>query len=845
MKLCRYPLMILVLCHTSAAFAAGPDGVVTAPDGYDKTIKPFVEDHCASCHSGEKPEAGLNLTTLPADFSDAQTAKRWSNVREQLRDRTMPPKDADKPSAEANRAVVDWLARQLKSAPQAPIVRRMNRTEHENTLRDLLGLPGIEIKEMLPIDGDSQGFDTTANSLDISYVQMARYMDAADVALSRAAALGLFPEKPELKTIRYYPQHCGGWWHRSGEGATVQLAAAGPDTLWNKETGVVQKDVDPNKIPPVKAMGTFFHSDPAGLLYLNNHHLAKIPMAGMYRIKISTYAFHWTRGELVPCTSAEVFSLATQKQVLGYFDALPDKPSVSTVTTWLEPDDHLHFNAVTLRHGHGTDSGALKFDYQGVAVEWVDVEGPLLDEWPTGGKRLMFGDLPVEKWKDGDPLPRPARPQDCQHQPLYTVVSQDPQEDARRLLKSFMSAAVRRPVTDDEVQPFIALFQEKLTEPSSFEESLRLAQQAILSSAHFVFLSRETHKNDLHALAARLSYFLWSSAPDQQLNKLAADGSLARPDVLRTETERLLNDPKSRRFVENFTGQWLKLRDINSTQPDKQLYPEDMWESDVMPYTVDSMLEETRQFFAGMVREDLSVTHVIDSDFSYLNSAVARLYGMPDVYGAQLRKLPLHMGGGRGGIMTQPAVLKVSANGTTTSPVVRGVFVTSRLLGRSISPPPPNISGVDPDVRGATTIREQLAKHRSNATCSACHAKMDPPGFALETFDVVGMMRDRYRILKENRLNIEGPRIDPSGETAAGEPFDDVAGLKAHVLANPDQLARNLTVKLLTYATGRPPSPAELVEVDEIVARLREKKYGARSLIHEVVESQWFRGDRR
>jgi hypothetical protein len=341
-----------------------------------------------------------------------------------------------------------------------------------------------------------------------------------------------------------------------------------------------------------------------------------------------------------------------------------------------------------------------------------------------------------------------------------------------------------------------------------------------------------------------LSYFLWSSAPDEQLKKLAADGSLAHPDVLRTETERLLNDPKSRRFVENFTGQWLKLRDINSTQPDKQLYPEEMWESDVMPYTVDSMLEETRQFFTAMVREDLSVTNVIDSDFSYLNSAVAKLYGMQDVNGAELRKLPLGIDSDRGGIMTQPAVLKVSANGTTTSPVVRGVFVTSRLLGKTISPPPPNISGVDPDVRGATTIREQLAKHRSNPTCSACHAKMDPPGFALESFDVVGRKRDRYRILKENRLDIEGPRIDPSGETMVGERFDDVAELKAHVLANPDQLARNLAVKFLTYAIGRQPSPGELVEVDEIVARLRERKYGTRSLIHEVVQSQLFRGDR-
>lgn len=826
-------LVVTVLFLVDIASAA-------EPAGFAETIKPFVKTHCVSCHSGEKPEAGLNLATLPADFQDAKTAKLWSNAREQLRDRTMPPKDAEAPPADANKAVTEWLAKHLTSTPQPPVVRRMNRTEHENSLRDLLGLPGIEIKEMLPVDGDSRGFDTTANSLDISYVQMASYMDAAEMALSTAAALGLLPEKPDTKTIRFYPQQCDGWWRRSGEGATVQLAANGPDPIWNKETGVVEKDVDPNKLPPVKAMGTFFHSDPAGLLYLNNHHKAKLPMAGMYRISISAYAFHWTRGDLVPCKQGEVFSLATQKQVLGYYDALPDKPTVSTVTAWLEPDDHLHFNAVTLRHGHGTDKGALKLDYQGVAVEWIDVEGPLREDWPTPARKLMFGDLPVEKWKDGDPLRRPSRPHGSP-QPLYTVVSQDPATDATRLLKHFMAAAIRRPVTDDEVQPFLALFQAKLAEPCSFEESLRLAQKAILSSADFVFLSRETDKNDLYALAARLSYFLWSSTPDDELLKLAADGSLGKRDVLRTQTERMLNDPKSRRFVENFTGQWLKLRDINSTMPDGQLYPDDAWESDIKSYTVDSMLEETRQFFTAMVREDLSVTNVVDADFSYLNAPVAKIYGIPDVIGSQLRKTSLPVGGSRGGIMTHPSVLKVSANGTTTSPVVRGVFVTSRLLGKTINPPPPNISGVDPDVRGATTIREQLAKHRSNATCNACHAKMDPPGFALESFDVIGRHRDRYRILKDKHLSLDGPRVDPSGETVTGQPFKDLSELKAHLLADQDQLARNMVVKFLTYATGRHPSPSDLVEVDEIVARHREKNHGTRSLIHAVVQSKMFR----
>ena len=338
-----------------------------------------------------------------------------------------------------------------------------------------------------------------------------------------------------------------------------------------------------------------------------------------------------------------------------------------------------------------------------------------------------------------------------------------------------------------------------------------------------------------------MSYFLWSTAPDDELRLLATDGSLAKTEVLRAQTERLLNDPKSRQFIENFTGQWLKLREINSTQPDGQLYPDDAWESDVKSYIVDSMLEETRQYFAAMIREDLSVTHVVDSDFTYLNAPLARLYGIQDVVGSRLRKTSLPRGGNRGGIITQPSVLKVSANGTTTSPVVRGVFVTSRLLGKTINPPPPNISGIDPDVRGATTIREQLAKHRSNPTCSACHARMDPPGFALESFDVVGRSRDRYRILKDKRLNLEGPLIDSSGETANGQPFKDLSELKVHLLNDREQLARNLVIKLLIYSTGRQPTGSDLVDVDEIVGQLRENNYGARSVIHKVVQSALFR----
>jgi len=224
-----------------------------------------------------------------------------------------------------------------------------------------------------------------------------------------------------------------------------------------------------------------------------------------------------------------------------------------------------------------------------------------------------------------------------------------------------------------------------------------------------------------------------------------------------------------------------------------------------------------------------------------LNEPLAKIYGIEGVTGAALRSVKLAPGSHRGGILTQASILKTAANGTTTSPVTRGVWVTTRLLGRPIPPPPPNTPAIDPDVRGATTIREQLAKHSNVESCATCHAKMDPPGFALESYDVGGGWRDQYRVLDGVRLNRKGPPVDPSGETVQGQPFQNIEDLKKLLLADPDQLARNLATKLLTYAAGTAPSGPDRFEIEDIVGRLRTKNYGLRSLLHEVVQSKAFR----
>lgn len=380
--------------------------------------------------------------------------------------------------------------------------------------------------------------------------------------------------------------------------------------------------------------------------------------------------------------------------------------------------------------------------------------------------------------------------------------------------------------------------------------------RAALCSPDFLYLledvagdSKKTNSSQLddHALATRLSYFLWNSMPDRTLLALAAQGTLREPKVLREQVERLLQDAKSQRFIEDFLGQWLKLRAIAANDPDKKLYPE------FSPYLQDSMVAETRAFFRELLEKNLSASHFVKSDFAMLNEKLATHYGIKGVSGPEIRRVALPVGSPRGGFLTQAAILKITANGTTTSPVPRGAFVMARLLGQEPEPPPANVAAVEPDVRGTTTIRDQLAKHRDNATCATCHAKIDPPGFALEAFDVIGGQRARYRSIGDGdpaprgsidpRIGISfklGPKVDASGELPDGRKFANITEFQNHLAATPRPLLKNLAQQLAIYSTGRPLAFSDRAELDRLVARTEQQGGGIRSLVHELVQSALF-----
>jgi hypothetical protein len=335
--------------------------------------------------------------------------------------------------------------------------------------------------------------------------------------------------------------------------------------------------------------------------------------------------------------------------------------------------------------------------------------------------------------------------------------------------------------------------------------------------------------------------------PDEELIALANEGRLHLPENLKKQTDRLLADARSDRFIADFTDQWLDLRKIDATQPDTKLYPE------AREHLKHSMIEETHAYLRELITHNISVTHLVKSEFAMLNQSLADHYGIAGVTGCAIRKVELPGDCPRGAFLTQAAVLKVTANGTTTSPVTRGAWINERILGNLIPPPPAGVPALDPDTRGAKTIREQLDKHRSDARCAGCHAKIDPPGFALESFDVIGGFRDRYRSLSAGNTLVDfhfdsgfNPRVrlnqpvDPSGQLPTGEPFKNLAEFQALVLRNPDALAANMVHQLLMYATGPEPHYSDRREITRILAQTKTNNHGLRSLIDAIAQSKLF-----
>ncbi len=843
---------------------------------FTPATRQFLDAHCADCHDADEKKGGLDLTALKSQFTDAETFAMWLKVHDRIESGEMPPKQKARPTAGESAAFLAELGGSLVGAERArtqdgrTLIRRLTRGEYENTMRDLFDMPGLALAGELPPDGSAHGFDNNAEALDISHVNVAKYVEAADKVLDLAIATQ--PKAPEVRKVRLSLAQPGGFVAHvllNGDGVLLRDMKPDPEFPPAGETTHIDEGAH-------ERMGTFERGSTVGLFRHEDESFSPYFAAqvtiypGRYRARWSVWSFGWDKGAVLPARGTEAARLAVVQLtgdgrggqhpscVLGYFDAPSLKPMEHEVNVWLNVNEIFGFNAASLapvanysRKGH-----AMAFTGPGVAVDWLEVEGPLHDSWPTRAHQQLFGDLPLEQWKDGEvrkegPPVRKKVPQigAGRNRPdsdtgLWTVRSNEPLVDADKLLRAFLPEAFRRPVEEAVIQSYVLRVEERLKAGDCFESAMRWAYRAALCSPVFLY-HIEPQKLDDHALASRLAYFLWCSMPDAQLSELAATGKLRAS--LRAQVERMLGDPKSQRFTDDFLGQWLKLRAIAANDPDKKLYPE------FNPYLQDSMVAETRAYFRELLAKNLDATHLVRSDFAMLNERLATHYGIPGVSGPQIRRVALPADSLRGGFLTQGAILKVTANGTTTSPVPRGAFVMDRLLGQPPEPPPPNTPAVEPDVRGATTIRELLDKHRADPSCAGCHAKLDPPGFALEAFDVIGGLRTRYRSIGAGdnppRGGIDpfigiafklGPAVDASGELPDGRKFAHIRELQAHLAATPAPLLKNLAQQFATYATGRPVTFSDRSEIAAIVARTQKQGGGIRTLIHELTGSALF-----
>jgi mono/diheme cytochrome c family protein len=784
-------------------FGAASQGSEPDVQGYDEQVRPFLVQHCLGCHGTEKPKGNLRLDRLAPNFDDQEILERWLAVRERIEAGEMPPESKPRPPAAAVEALSRWISGRVTTAEATRrttqgrvVLRRLNRVEYENTVRDLLGVR-VDVKEMLPQDSSAAGFDNVGEALHASSFLMERYLEAADMALNAAIASG--PQPPTIQK-RY---DCKD--ERQVKAATERVFRHRDDALvcfssshWNAVT-----------------LGQFYPPDRC-----------------TYRFRIAASGFQSAGKPVTFSVHAGSMLMAGKNHLVGYFDAPADEPAVVEFVDHLEARSTIRILPYGLASAQAVNKvGADRYEGPGLAIHWVEVEGPLHESWPPPSHRRLFGDLAQ--------APVPA----ANNRKRVEVVSQDPEGDARRILGSFARRAYRRTVTDRDLAPLVALVRTRLAAKSTFEQAVRVGLMAAMLTPDFLFLRERPGKLDDFALASRLSYFLWSTMPDDELLALAEEHTLAQPEVLHQQVERMLADPKAAAFTENFTGQWLGLRDIDFTVPSHILYPEfdDMLKA--------SMVAETHRFFDEVLRHDLSPTNFIASDFAMLNGRLAQHYGIPGVEGWAFRKVPLPPGSHRGGVLTMASVLKVTSNGTTTSPVLRGAWVLDRILGTPPPRPPEGIAALEPDIRGATTMREQLAKHRQNASCATCHARIDPPGFALESFDVIGGWRDNYRttgrgqpvILDGRKMPyLKGPKVDPTDVLPDGRSFRDIDELKQLLLKDKDQLARALTEKLLTYATGAAPRAADRPEIEAIVDNLRDHDGGLRTLVHAIVQSKPF-----
>ena len=801
-----------------AALVAGASGSVQA---FESDVRPLLESSCLACHSNQILSS-LDLTTTGFDLSDGATFRTWERVFDRVQRGEMPPAPMPTPDAAVVDPALAALDRALTKAnleargPQRTPLRRLTRLEYQYTISDLLKIdPDIAgaIAEALPAEADTGGFDTVAAKQGISALHVRGYLDAADAALDVALDTG---ERPETETFRVEYAKSGylGFMH------DAEILGGGITKLVGD------------------AVATFFDGASTYMFHTDTEGYA-VPQPGRYRVSVEAYPYQATTPVTLTLFKGNegVAAAAALTDLIGSFDLVGDESRTVSVTTFLKPGQVISPSVADLDKPPGDyvnyyapDKNVRDYKGEGIAIKWLAVEGPLFDAWPPDGTRALLGDLEVV---DGE-----------------VQLTKDAYAHILDVVADFAPQAFRRPLAPEEAEAYARLAKPLLAEGRDFIDALRVPLRAVLSAPPFLFHGAAPAKEneailDDYGVATRLAYFLWRSPPDARLLALAGRGELSDEATLEAEVERLLDDPRSERFVTDFAGQAFRLYELHATTPDAGLYPE------YDERLGQAMAAETELFFGELIDGNRSVGHLVDADFTFVNRRLAEHYGIDDISGQHMRRVDLPPQSVRGGLLAQAAIHKLTANGTTSSPVPRGNFVLANLLGQPAPPPPPNIAGLEPDTRGTTTIREQLQAHRENPMCATCHTVIDPPGLALESFDPIGGFRTTYRA-SGDEVEVNGDRypgpykqglpVDPSGVTPEGVAFAGFAEYQRFLLDQKlDLVARHVVSELLVLATGAEVGFADRRERDAIVAALATDDYPLRTMIHEVAKSDLFR----
>lgn len=873
---CRIPsgLIALIACVllTGYARAAPPQ----SEQAYQQQVRPFLARHCFECHGPEDGKAGLRLHDLGSDFSVGDNANTWKEVIDRINLGEMPPKDKLRPDPKQAFAVVRWVGGELKRVERESrmaggrvLLRRLNRREYVNTVRDLLALDenfARTLEDVLPADGKAEGFDRVSAALFIDATQMDAYLAAARMIADEALVTGAEPQvatvvsEAEKQTRRTRDKV-----REVVLGERVEYPV-GVQKYEFKDDGVLHIQSDYDNAGGPRVWGRLYQS--VGLNDL-------VKSDGYYRIRIRGGASVGDRGEPIRLR----FQYAGQTPVA--LTKVIDLPHGLNDPDWVE-------TVVFLRAGQPGQKRGLTIYWNGVErvitgnqEYYKTIKNPsrkltseIAAAKKAGDKEALerayekrdefirrarefdqlffsyvdeYADNPnsvpklfVDKIEVSGPIHETWPPRSHQKITGGSSISASDPVVTRKIVERILPIAYRRPVTTEEVNGIVAVIQRGATKHGmSPPQAMRFGVQTMLCAPQFLYVAEPSTAsegprplND-YELASRLSYFLWSTMPDEQLFQLAAAGKLREPQVLREQVGRMLDDPRSAQFVESFAGQWLNVGQFGSIEPANQYVDYDA-------ALEESSKQEALAFFSEVLGSDLPITGFLDSDFVVVNERLARHYGIEGVEGSDFRKVAITPEHHRGGIFGMAGLMTLLADGTRTLPVRRAAWIMENVFNDPPPPPPPNAGEIQPNTAGEKlTVRERLARHRDEATCASCHTQLDPFGLALENYDAIGAWRTHAN--GENFRSRSAPELDVSGQLPSGRRFDDLQGFKTALLAERDKFAKAFSQKMLTYALSRPVGYVDRGTVEELTGALKRNDYRLRSLIHAIVASEAFR----